>query len=296
MPDDMPESYCEMLEGLLTYRHKRRKSAKEMLTSDFVQFHKDLEEEGKDEIQDMVATTLWTRKERMSRTSSIAVRGSAKRHSIFLDFKKFERSVTTILATMLNREQLGTLLSILKERFENGDSQNPRLQVISIRELKDILKHESNNTDWYVRRSKIVLFWPEVMKHHSQHSFPDVASVHSSLRAMEKLADGASYESFAYNTAFLREFAPGDERDENEHRAPPNRKDSLQKKASVWQMTTKPVPGATPIVTDATGTTEKFSLSRHASISSFQNTGRKGMERAQSCFINSAWNYLCIVV
>jgi hypothetical protein len=140
-----------MLEGLLTYRHKQRKSAGEMLTSDFVQFHKDLEE-GTDEIHDMVATTPSPRRERMSRTSSITLRGSVKRHSIFLDFKKFERSVTIILATMLNREQLGTLLMILKERF------NPRLQVILISELKDVLKQEINNTYWYVhaRRSKIV--------------------------------------------------------------------------------------------------------------------------------------------
>jgi len=66
MPDDMPDSYCEMLEGLLTYRHKQHKSAGDLLTSDFVQFHNNLEEEGKDEIQDMVATTTpFAQKEQM---------------------------------------------------------------------------------------------------------------------------------------------------------------------------------------------------------------------------------------
>jgi hypothetical protein len=103
---------------------------------------------------------------------------------------------------------------------------------------------------------------------------------------MEKLANGASYDSFAYDTALLREFAPGDDSDEKKSPAPRNRKDSLQRKASVWQMKSKPV-SRTSIVTDVDDS-GKFSLIRHASISSFQNTRRNGLERAQSCFVNCA--------
>jgi calcium-dependent protein kinase len=146
MPDNMPDSYYELLEGLLTYRHKVRKSAEDMLKSDFVKFHNDLAEEEQDEMAEMKAPT--PRASRMHRTSSIALRGSVKRHSMILDFKKYERSLTTVLATMLDPEELGKLLSILKERYESDENENPQLQVVLVSELKGILKLEIGRKAW----------------------------------------------------------------------------------------------------------------------------------------------------
>jgi hypothetical protein len=134
-----------LLDELLTYRHKQRKTSGEVLKLDFVVFHKDLQEEEQDGFAEALAKPS-LRKSRMMRTPSIAVLGSVRRHSAFLDFKKFERSLTTCLATMLDTNELLKLMSILQERF--GDTENPQLQVVLVSQLKEILKLEINNPAW----------------------------------------------------------------------------------------------------------------------------------------------------
>lgn len=151
LPDDMPDSYFEMLDGLLVYRHKQRKTAGEMLDHDFVQFHKDLAEEEKsttEERRKEDESGLSPRKERLRRTSSIVLPDTVQRHSMFLDFKKFERELTTIIATMLDRYELHLLITLLKERFNGDDVENSQLQVIYVCDLRDILRNEIDNDVW----------------------------------------------------------------------------------------------------------------------------------------------------
>jgi hypothetical protein len=146
MPQDVPDSYYELLDELLTYRYKQRKTLGEVLKLDFVVFHKDLQEEEQDGFAEALAKPS-LRKSRMMRTPSIAVLGSVRRHSAFLDFKKFEQSLTTCLAMMLDTNELLKLMSILQERF-GGDTENPQLQVVLVSQLKEILKLEANNPAW----------------------------------------------------------------------------------------------------------------------------------------------------
>lgn len=154
LPDDMPAPYYDMLETLLVYHHKKRKSAGEMLDHEFVQFHLDLlKEDGKefasDETSDafvqqpMVPTTP-TRRRRMS----LSVKGSVRRHSLFFDYKKYERSLTTILATLLSKDELRKLIWILKpdEGQHANKSEGPKLQVILISELKAILETQMKSS------------------------------------------------------------------------------------------------------------------------------------------------------
>ena len=126
---------------------------------DFVKFHSDLVEEKQEDMEDVAAlptpspssrTSL--RRQRLSKTTSIALRGSVRRHSTFLDFRKFERSMTTLLATMLSPAELVRLLMILEERHAAssvGDSlNNPMLQVVLVSQIKEILRLEVQNTAW----------------------------------------------------------------------------------------------------------------------------------------------------
>jgi hypothetical protein len=145
MPQDMPDSYYELLDELLTYRHKQRKTSGEVLKLEFVVFHKDLQEEEQDGFAKALAKPS-PQKSRIMRTPSIAVLGSVGRRSAFLDFKKFERSLTTCLATMLDTNEFLKLMSILQERF--GDTENPQLQVVLVSQLKEILKLKINNPSW----------------------------------------------------------------------------------------------------------------------------------------------------
>jgi calcium-dependent protein kinase len=175
MPDDMPDSFLDMLELLLCFKHKRRKAAREMLSHDFVQFHKTHSDQGLS-LDDVVAaasvavTTMEINDDSAAGTTgrplqSISLRGSVRRHSVFLNYQQFERSVTTLLATLVSKKDLSILIQTLEldmkqDVNENGNinsnnSATPsvnkptKLQVITISRLKELLK-EMKQDEWYV--------------------------------------------------------------------------------------------------------------------------------------------------
>jgi len=117
MPQNMPESYYDMLAGLLVWQPKDRKTAAEMLTHPFVTFHNDLTSEEKEEQAPAptVATALETKRPSMFKRQSIVLTGTAQRHNLMLGYQKFERSLTTLLATMLQQEELQRLVELLTQ-------------------------------------------------------------------------------------------------------------------------------------------------------------------------------------
>jgi len=189
LPENMPESYYDMLEGLLVYRHKRRKTAAEMLSHEFVSFWKDLEEEEDGISFEAIAAAAASGKEaaqdqslskKMGKSQSIALSGSVWRHTLMLGYQKFERSVTTLLATMLNSTEFDRLLSLLEDRKKGGEKgeeiagtgstatvsaiaspvvssgadvesdetvNRERLDVVQIHALKTIIKEEFSKND-----------------------------------------------------------------------------------------------------------------------------------------------------
>ena len=149
MPDNMPDSFYDLLEELLCYRHKGRKSAGELLNHEFVQFHKihadnplslhDVVDDSLSPLADDVSGTV-----SKSKTTSMRLTSSVQRHSLFMDFKKFERSVTTLLATLLAKPEFDKLLETVQKRItekeELKDSVAKNLNIIPIHELKAMLK------------------------------------------------------------------------------------------------------------------------------------------------------------
>jgi serine/threonine protein kinase len=156
LPDNMPDSFYELLDALLTYRHKKRKSAADLVSYEFVRFHEELEAgtlpphgaadigvDGMDggmdsganngngkvdfqlSLEQISATAAGATDPGMNgtsngtsgRTASVSIRGSVRHHNIFLGFKKYERSLTTLLATLLSKTELNQLLELLKERI-----------------------------------------------------------------------------------------------------------------------------------------------------------------------------------
>ena len=116
MPQNMPESYYEMLEELLTFQPKFRKPAGEMLNHPFVTFHKDLAKETEDE-----AKPDAPKRPSLFRRQSVQLTGTAERHNLALGYQKFERSVTTLLATMLSRNDLQRLVELLQKAQDELD-------------------------------------------------------------------------------------------------------------------------------------------------------------------------------
>ena len=166
LPDNMPDSFYDMLEGLLTYRHKKRKSAGELLTHEFVQFHKaafSVEQIAMEAQADHVmALPDITKNYSMARTTSVSLRGSVGRHSQFLDYQKYQRSLTTLMATLLNKKEFTELMAVIgkflsatadgeTKHEEPATTQNTqdadvekRLEIMHIRELKSLLKKEKH--------------------------------------------------------------------------------------------------------------------------------------------------------
>jgi serine/threonine protein kinase len=172
LPDNMPNSFYDMLEGLLQYRHKKRKSAGEMLTHEFVQFHKSAFSVEQIAMQaqtdDEQASDLpgLSKPIALGRTTSVSLRGSVGRHSQFLDYQKYQRSLTTLLATLLNKKELAELFTAITKSFskdEKGETKKEepektapgapklpefgqRLDVIKMRNLKTVLKIKSTSS------------------------------------------------------------------------------------------------------------------------------------------------------
>mmetsp|Transcript_19415 Transcript_19415/g.27445 ORF Transcript_19415/g.27445 Transcript_19415/m.27445 type:complete len:654 (+) Transcript_19415:248-2209(+) len=213
LPEDMPDSYYDMLDELMKYRHKNRKSAKEMLQHEFVQFHKDhaAEDGGAISIDDIAAMAAAGDNKspagsmkngsmsRMSRTSSIKIIGSVHRHAQFLGYQKFERSVTTLLATLLSKSEFVELLKKLKEYIKSsGDESVPSVEtaLADNAEKKDDVKIQSNEH----KLSVIPMNELKAMLKDLGHE--------RALSLIEKLPNSETYETFAYHAALLRQFAP----------------------------------------------------------------------------------------
>jgi len=118
MPEDMPETYYAMLNDMLTYRWKGRKSAGEMLGDEFVAFHQDTEK----------------------RPRSLVLLGTGEKAAASVGFVKFQWSLTTILASMLERGDIASLVSYAESKVSADDKTDSRLEVIEVIDVKSILE------------------------------------------------------------------------------------------------------------------------------------------------------------
>ena len=153
LPDNMPDSFYDLLDGLLVYKHKQRKSAGDMLSHEFVTFHKEalsVEQIAMQAQEDVVGEELsGSTKRRFEKTRSVALRGSVSRHTLFLDYQKYQRSLTTLLATLIDKKDLKELMKEIESTLAEAKKDDEhaivpqletKLDVINIRNLKALLK------------------------------------------------------------------------------------------------------------------------------------------------------------
>ena len=157
----MPDSFYAMLEGALRYVPKTRSTAGQLLKGEFAQFHINHDEEQtltpSEEEGDAVVESADDLPPRRSiaRTRSILIEGAVDRHSTYLGYQSFERSLTTLLAAMLPQEQCKELVLKLRElksvetaNSDNEKGETPRtneskLQVIPVKDLVKVIKNMS---------------------------------------------------------------------------------------------------------------------------------------------------------
>lgn len=169
MPNNMPDTYYQLLDHCLTYKHRMRKSAATILeTSEFVKFHHENQKADNDDDKD--------------KKKSILIQGSVSRHTAMLKYGQYERSVTSLIASLLEQRQLAQLLDRIDEVLANSE-ESKRLQIITIGELHNILKN---------------------------------LEYHHLLPTFDKVAHGIDYSKYAYHVAFLRQFYTLVQGDKNE--------------------------------------------------------------------------------
>jgi hypothetical protein len=165
IPDNMPDSFYQMLEGAMTYRPKSRSTAGQLLQGEFAQFHIHHDENktipSDDDEEDVVEESADDLPPRrfIAKTKSVLLEGSVSRHSSFLGYQTFERSLTALLATILPNDQCKTLVTTLrghneshkiddatkeeKTEVDDGNKKGTnasKLQVIPINELVNVIQ------------------------------------------------------------------------------------------------------------------------------------------------------------
>mmetsp|Transcript_27732 Transcript_27732/g.55982 ORF Transcript_27732/g.55982 Transcript_27732/m.55982 type:complete len:563 (-) Transcript_27732:155-1843(-) len=200
LPDNLPDSFFEMLEGALNYGHKSRLSASELLKGEFPRFHLHHEDEfgrisfgyiaaeAAGQAEESVAVS---RTGTLSKTKSVLLDGSVSRHTAYLGYRKFERSVTTLLATMLPKDTLGVLVKALKENgsTENYDQEEKKVPGNEV---------EINLSKLQIVTMTILL---ETIRGLNTEEATEV------INMIESLKDFKTYKLFAYHVSLLRQFA-----------------------------------------------------------------------------------------
>lgn len=139
LPPNLPDSFYNLLEGCLTYRHKNRPSAETLLNHEFVTFHLGRNNRVDNDNNTVVVPELsleaisaaargdYHRTNNSNSGSatrilppaaSVSLAGSVVRHHLFMGFKTFERAVTTLLAALLSKAELERLLTLLEAKID----------------------------------------------------------------------------------------------------------------------------------------------------------------------------------
>ena len=204
LPDNLPDTYYDMLEAALSYKHKARSTAGQLMNGEFAQFHIqhgqviDASGHGSASEADVSGgTSEHDMQEQLvtpTRTKSVLLEGSVHRHNAYLGYQKFERSVTTVLATMLTKEQARQLLTLLEEESKKESTKNGNAFGEATEKPLDI---KTNKEKLQVVTIATLLDLTAALPG------DDIADVLNMIRSQKGFA---WYESFAYHISFLRQF------------------------------------------------------------------------------------------
>jgi len=175
--DELPDSFFDMLHQILTYKQKVRPPASKILPSEFIKLHS----AGEDTLDSQMNQLSPEESTSPKKKKTVLVNASF-RHSSYLAYGKFERSVTALLAAMLSRQQLSELVKKISKPVTTDPAQDTsnstdnankiRLQVVSVQSLKKTL--EDINAEC--------------------------------VEMISNLPNAASYDSYAYHWKMLMQF------------------------------------------------------------------------------------------
>jgi len=199
----------------LVYGHKERSEACQLTKGEFAQFHIHHEEAGQGRkpgtisIHEVIAEAAGEHEDEVpamknfsgSKTTSVLLEGSVSRHNIYLEYQKFERSVTTLLATMLSKNTCQQLIVLLKEQHQKVENVKSADTTHSVGGTKKKTGDGSNSAKLQVVTIKDLL---ELLGSMSVEIPREVQEVTTMIQSLKNFA---SYENFAYHISLLRQFS-----------------------------------------------------------------------------------------
>lgn len=230
LPSNLPHSFYDMLEGALCYAPNKRMDAQQLLQCEMAQFHiqhatqkksnggrisiteivadaaaaggdgDDITDRNQDDGESEFMALLSSPSSMPKRTMSVVFEGSVNRHNVYLGYQKFERSVTTVLATMLARDTCQQLLLLLQERHvatTNGrHNSSTELDTTTS-------SHVTTNEKLQVVPIKTLL---ELLGTTSIVSSSNDKEVQEVILMIQSLNNFDLYENYAYHISLLRQF------------------------------------------------------------------------------------------
>mmetsp|Transcript_19777 Transcript_19777/g.22290 ORF Transcript_19777/g.22290 Transcript_19777/m.22290 type:complete len:541 (-) Transcript_19777:47-1669(-) len=172
LPDNLPDSFYVMLNQLLEYKHKIRKKASVILESDFVRFHKFA-----------------------SSVDNSNIIGSVGRHALFLDYQKFERCLTTLLATMLTKSELIIFLNTIQNKSNKAAAKDVEVEL-----------DEKNGESIPPNQAKTESKSLDVVNVHRVMEILKESEKDQVISMIEQLPRSELYESNAYDISVLKYF------------------------------------------------------------------------------------------
>mmetsp|Transcript_9539 Transcript_9539/g.13522 ORF Transcript_9539/g.13522 Transcript_9539/m.13522 type:complete len:669 (+) Transcript_9539:125-2131(+) len=215
MPPDLPDSFFQMLEMCLTYKQKHRKYAKDILKCDFVNFYHTHEQKLSDSSKETSVSPITANLEeeksliyQLRRKGSMLIKGIINNHTAYLKYEKFERSVTTLLATILSKEQLSKLIEEVDNYIDIHHSHHPKEDAFqtdpnqsSIEENKQLRIKRTKRVEEMENKKNLNIIKIIALKQILyDNEFDDVVSM------MESLPNASSYDNYAYHVMLLRVF------------------------------------------------------------------------------------------
>lgn len=202
----MPDTFFEMLEKALTYRHKKRSDAAHLLDCEFIRFHKEHDDDAS--VDGDQASASYP----MNRTGSSVVKGAALRHLQMRQYHNYERSITALIASVLQKKDLRAIIAQIDELIVSDPQHHLELQrndmdltkgegrVVAKAAASGRLSQEQLEIATNKMRLGIVLIRElvDIMKELGYH---DV------IKIMNDLAHGFDYTDYFYHVALLRQFA-----------------------------------------------------------------------------------------
>ena len=194
MPD-MPETFFEMLEHALCYKHKKRMDAKSLLDSEFIRFH--VHHGAEEDTEDSRPAFMF------NRTESSVVEGAAFKHIQMRKYRQYEREITTLIASVLQRNDLVRIMEKIDDVIAASPEDHMEEQQGSAFTNDSRLTPEQLERATNKKRLRIVLIY-------ELNQIMEDLGFHEVRRMMGEQAHGINYTEYAYHVALLRQFVTFD--------------------------------------------------------------------------------------